>query len=73
MPFKPYPYQVESVYQIANAILNERKTLMFESPTGTGKTQTILTTLLGHLKNKKVPKTTKHKILYFTRTLSQMN
>lgn len=73
MPFKPYPYQVESVFQIANAIMRGKRTLMFESPTGTGKTQTILTSLLGYLQNKKITKKSRHKILYFTRTLSQMN
>ena len=43
---------------------------MFESPTGTGKTQTILTSLFGYIKNRSVNKPKEYKILYFTRTIS---
>lgn len=46
-----------------------KKYIVFESPTGTGKTQTILSTLLAFRKNNNI----KTPILYFTRTVSQMN
>lgn len=75
MPFKPYEYQKESIEKILWALHTGQKNIMFESPTGTGKTQTILTSLLSHIEYQaKIGKMNKKpKVLFFTRTVTQMN
>lgn len=76
MPYKPYSYQSETVIELTEAITKQEKLVMFESPTGTGKTQTILSSVLSimQLERTKINPSikTKPKLLYFTRTVSQM-
>ena len=50
-PYKPYEIQVETIEKIMNGVeKNNNTTILFESPTGTGKTQTLLTAFLYLLK-----------------------
>ena len=77
MPYEPYSYQTESVIELTEAMHQEKNLVMFESPTGTGKTQTILSSVLAIMQKdnlKPAPNSkSRPKMLYFTRTVSQMN
>lgn len=92
MPYAPYDYQQASIESLIKSFVNNQKTILFESPTGTGKTQTLLTSILSYINwLTRQAKKSEHfhgeqttieidkepfkppKILYFTRTTSQMN
>ncbi|KAM0675188.1 hypothetical protein GVAV_001531 [Gurleya vavrai] len=49
LPFKPYPAQLITMSKIISALLNKQSALI-ESPTGTGKTFSILCSLLAYKK-----------------------
>lgn len=68
-PYKPYPYQAKAIDELSGALNKGNSTILFESPTGTGKTQVVLSTLLNHLSKEHWS----GRILYFTRTVSQMS
>ena len=65
-PYNPYNFQKQSIIEILTALNSNKKTILYESATGTGKTQTLLTALL-YQANK-----LNKKVLYFTRTICQM-
>lgn len=79
MPYTPYDYQETGMKNLFNALTQNKRNIFFESPTGTGKTQMLLSTIFSFLEQSKrlsqsheVPQLN-HRILYFTRTTSQMN
>lgn len=74
MPYNPYDYQVDAIQSLVTSLSLGHKTIMFESPTGTGKTQTILTSFLGFMqKDSSTYSGEPSRLLYFTRTVTQMN
>ena len=69
-PYKPYKVQKEYMKTILKTLINKKNAIL-ESPTGTGKTLSLLTSSLAYLKEKK--KTNKKiKILYFSKTHFQL-
>jgi DNA repair helicase Rad3 len=79
MPYTPYDYQETGMKNLFKALTENKRNIFFESPTGTGKTQMLLSTIFSFLEqSKRLSQTHKipqlnHRILYFTRTTSQMN
>ncbi|CAI2380171.1 unnamed protein product [Moneuplotes crassus] len=72
-PFRPYETQEEYMNQVLTACNNQQNGLL-ESPTGTGKTLSLLCATLGWLKDQRDQrKHTKTRILYCSRTHSQIN
>lgn len=71
-PYTPYSQQKEFIDKMYNGLDNGHNCLL-ESPTGTGKTLSILTSSLGWLFNYQKKKESKHcKIFYASRTHSQI-
>jgi regulator of telomere elongation helicase 1 len=68
-PYVPYPYQTKAIQDLSDALQKGSSKILFESPTGTGKTQVLLSTLFNHL----AKNSSTNRILYFTRTVSQMS
>lgn len=68
-PYKPYEYQSKAIKDLSRALSQRKSTILFESPTGTGKTQVVLSALLHHLSSV----ASSNRIFYFTRTVSQMS
>ena len=73
MPFEPYNYQKESIEVLVKGFINNNSTILFESPTGTGKTQTLITSIMSYNQYLESKGAKSRKVLYFTRTVSQMN
>ncbi|KAL4486022.1 hypothetical protein ABPG72_003956 [Tetrahymena utriculariae] len=63
----PYPSQIDSMKKIVETLKN-KKNLLFQSPTGTGKTLMTISSALAYVQNN--PNT---KILLLTRTCEQIN
>ena len=83
MPYKPYTYQTDACQRLYKALEQKHSKILFESPTGTGKTQVLLSTVFSFLNSKAPYDPTgsrankqsdySHRVLYFTRTISQMS
>ena len=71
-PFKPYPNQIKYMEKVIEA-LNSKEYAALESPTGSGKTLCLLTSVLGWVRINQSKNNFKGKIFYATRTHSQMN
>jgi DNA repair helicase Rad3 len=69
MPYQPYDYQKGVIKALIDAICDKKKIIALESPTGSGKTQMIITSLFSYLSKVKEPV----RIFYFTRTISQVS
>ena len=73
-PFKPYQCQVDFMSRVIKS-LNNRTNALLESPTGTGKTLSLLCASLAWLKNYKDKMKNQQdmtKIIYTSRTHSQL-
>ena len=49
LPYEPYSYQKEASKKLFLSLLKGDKNILFESPTGTGKTMVLLGTLFSFL------------------------
>eukprot|EP01022_Parablepharisma_sp_SALTPOND_P014834 TRINITY_DN205_c1_g2_i2.p1 TRINITY_DN205_c1_g2~~TRINITY_DN205_c1_g2_i2.p1 ORF type:complete len:933 (-),score=65.54 TRINITY_DN205_c1_g2_i2:2801-5524(-) len=72
-PYPPYPSQVEYMSSVVTAC-ESAQNAMLESPTGTGKTLSLLCASLGWLKHKRMscPEMNYPRILYTSRTHAQL-
>jgi len=72
-PFPPYPAQVEYMTSVVKACESAQNALI-ESPTGTGKTLSLLCSTLGWLKEKRktCPEMNYPRIIYTSRTHAQL-
>ncbi len=73
-PFPPYPQQTKFMNAVVDAC-EHSKNAMLESPTGTGKTLSLLCASLGWLRafRKACPDTNYPRIIYLSRTHSQLS
>ena len=74
-PYKPYEEQKKYMEKVIEALGNNNNALL-ESPTGTGKTLSLLCSSLGWLKKSRKRSQVSNSppsILYFSRTHSQLN
>ncbi len=76
-PFKPYQCQVDFMNRVVKALQNSENALL-ESPTGTGKTLSLLCASIAWLRHERelLDKNLKHdlpKIIYTSRTHSQLS
>ena len=71
-PYKPYPNQIKYMEKVIEA-LNSGQYAALESPTGSGKTLCLLTSVLSWVRINQRKNKFKGKIIYATRTHSQIN
>lgn len=75
-PFKPYTCQVDYISRVLTSLHNGTNALL-ESPTGTGKTLSLLCATLAWVKHKRespIPQEKqRHQIIYCSRTISQLS
>ena len=70
-PYEPYEVQVQYIKKVFNA-LDSKTNAVLESPTGTGKTLCLLTSALTWIDDHYTKTGIKTKIIYMSRTHSQL-
>ena len=70
-PYEPYEVQVEYMRNVILA-LNNKSNALLESPTGTGKTLCLLSSVLSWVEDCYFRTRVKTKVIYMSRTHSQL-